>query len=189
MKTLTLSEKKRPLFSDYCHFLLASFENFRQTCFAEHTEKWCHDQLNCLLSKGRIPARKRWESVKNDIEFDKDGDLLFDDTVLPKPYAKAIESVRRQWSGSEKRVIQGIGIVSCVYVNPKTHAYWIINYRIYDHDRDGKTKLQHLEDMLANAHFVKRLPFRRGLIDSWYASMRVMKVVEAISKVYYAPLK
>ena len=109
--------------------------------------------------------------------------------MLPKPYAKEIESVRRQWSGSEKKVVQVIGIVPCVYVNPKTHAYWIIDYRIYDHDGDGKTKLQHLLDMLRNAHFVKSLAFQTVLIDSWYASMRVMKAIEAISKVYYAPLK
>ena len=96
MKTITLSEKKQPLFSDYCHFLLASFHNFTRTYFAEHTKKWHHDQLNRLLSKGRIPARKRWESVKNDIECDEDGYLIFHDTVLPKPYTKAIESVRRQ---------------------------------------------------------------------------------------------
>ena len=105
------------------------------------------------------------------------------------PYAKAIQSVRRQWSGSEKRVITGIGIVTCRYVNPKTQAYWIIDYRIYDIDRDGKTKLQHLVDMLRNAHFVKRLAFRTVLMDTWYASMKVMKAIEALSKVYYAPVK
>ena len=79
--------------------------------------------------------------------------------------------------------------MTCVYVNPKTHRYWIIDYRIYDYDRDGKTKLQHLEEMLRNAYFVKCLPFRTVLIDSWYASMRVMKAIQAISKIYYAPLK
>ena len=31
MTTLNLSEKKQPLFSDYCQFLLASFHNFTQT--------------------------------------------------------------------------------------------------------------------------------------------------------------
>ena len=159
MRSLTLSEKKQTLFSSYCHFLSASFNNFTQTYFAEHTEKWSHDQLTRLLSKERIPARELWQSVKDDIEFAEDGYLLFDDTVLPKPYAKEIQSVRRQWSRSEKKVVQGIGIVTCVYVNPKTHAYWIIDYRIYDHDRDGKTKLQHLLDMLRNEHFVKCLAF------------------------------
>lgn len=135
------------------------------------------------------PARALWRSVRNDIDFHPDGYLLFDDTVVSKPYAKKIQGIRRQWSGSEKRVIDGIGIVTCVYVNPKTHAYWIIDYRIYDVDRDGKTKLQHLLDMLKNAHFAKRLPFQTVLIDAWYASMDVMKAIAAISKVYYAPLK
>ena len=76
----------------------------------------------------------------------------------------------------------------CLF-NAKTRAYWIIDYRIYDVDRDGKTKLQHLLDMLRNAHFVKRLPFATVLIDSWYASMDVMKAIERLSKIYYAPLK
>ena len=189
MKTLSLSAKRHPLLSDYCQFLLSSFHNFTQTYFADHTEKWSHDQLNRLLRKERISAGALWESVKNDIAFHPEGYLLFDDTVVEKRFAKTIQSVRRQWSGSEKRTVEGIGIVTCVYVHPKTHAYWIIDYRIYDIDRDGKTKLEHLLDMLRNAHFVKRLPFRTVLIDAWYASMRVMKAIEALSKVYYAPLK
>ena len=189
MKTLTLSEKKQPLFSDYCQFLLASFDNFTQRYFADHTDQWSHDQLNRLLREERISAGDLWRSVKNNIEFAPDGYLLFDDTVIAKPYAKKMQMVRRQWSGSEKRAIEGIGIVTCVYVNPKTRVYWIIDDRIYDIDRDGKTKLQHLQDMLRNAHFVKRLAFRTVLIDSWYASMKVLKAIEALDKVYYAPLK
>ena len=189
MKTLFMCEKKHSLFSDYCQFLLASFQNFTQTYFAAHTEKWSHDQLNRLLREERISAGDLWRSVKNDIDFDADGYLLFDDTVVAKPYAKAIQGVRRQWSGSEKRAVEGIGIVTCVYVNPQTRAYWIIDYRIYDIDRDGKTKLQHLLDMLKNAHFVKRLAFRTVVIDAWYAAMSIMKAIERLGKIYYAPLK
>ena len=189
MMSINLSEKRPPLLLDYCHFLLAGFENFTQTYFADHTEKWSHDQLNRLLNTHHISAGDLWASVRNDIEFDEDGYLLFDDTVISKQYSKEIEPVRRQWSGSEKRVIAGIGLVTCVYVNPKTHHYWIIDCRIYDPDRDGKTKLEHLQDMLSNAHFVKCLPFRTVLIDAWYASMRVMKAIQSLCKIYYAPLK
>ena len=189
MTTLNLSEKRQPLLADYCQFLLASFHNFTQTYFADHTDRWSHDQLNRLLREERISAGDLWRSVKNDIEVDPEGYLIFDDTVVTKPYGKAIEPVRRQWSGSEKRVIEGIGIVTCLYVNPKTHAYWIIDYRIYDIDRDGKTKLQYLVDMLHTAHFVKSLTFQTVLMDTWYASMPVMKAIEALSKVYYAPVK
>ena len=127
MKILTLSEKNQSLFSDYCQFLLASFHNFTQTYFADHTDRWSHDQLNRLLREERISAGDLWRAVRNDIDFTPDGYLLFDDTVISKPYAKKMESVHRQWSGSEKRVIEGIGIVTCVYVNPKTQAYWIID--------------------------------------------------------------
>ena len=189
MTTLHFSEKRQPLLADYCQFLLASFHNFTQTYFADHTDRWSHDQLNRLLREAHISAGDLYRSVKNDIEVDPEGSLIFDDTVVAKPYAKAIQSVRRQWSGSEKRVIEGIGIVTCLYVHPKTQAYWIIDYRIYDIDRDGKTKLQHLVDMLRNAHFVKRLAFRTVLMDTWYASMTVMKAIEALDKVYYAPMK
>ena len=189
MTTMNLSEKKQALFSDYCQFLLASFHNFTQPYFADHTDRWSHDQLHRLLREERISARDLWHAVKDDIVFDQEGYLLFDETVASKPYGKKIESVRRQWSGSEKRVVAGIGIVTCVYVNPKTQTYWIIDYRIYDVDRDGKTKRQHLLDMLKNAHFVKELPFRTVLIDAGYASMGGMKAIEALDKVYYAPLK
>ena len=189
MMSINLTEKRSALLLDYCHFLVASFQNFTQTYFADHSDNYSHDQLNRLLNTHRISARDLWASVRNDIEFDEDEYLLFDDTVVSKQYGKAIQPVRRQWSGSEKRVIDGIGLLTCVYVNPKTHQYWIIDYRIYDVGRDGKTKLQHLLDMLANAYFVKRLSFRTVLIDSWYDSMDVMKAIEALSKVYYAPLK
>lgn len=171
MTSLNLCEKREPLFSAYCQFLLAGFQNFTQTHYADHTEKRSHDQLNRLLNTQGLPARELWRSVRNDIDFDEEGYILFDDTVLARPYAKEIQSVRRHWSGSEKCVIQGLGLVTCVYVTAKTHHYWIIDYRLYDYDRDGKTKLQHLEDMLRNAYFVKCLPFRTVLIDSWYASM------------------
>ena len=189
MTTISVSEHKQALFSDYCQFLLASFHNFTQPYFADHTNRWSHAQLNRLLREERLSAVALWRSVKNDIDFARDGYLLFDDTVVSKPYAKKIESVRRQWSGSEKHVIEGIGIVPCVYVNPKTRAYWIIDYCIYDVDRDGKTKLQPLLEMLRNAHFVKRLPFETVLVDAWYASMDGMRAIEAVSKVYSVPLK
>ena len=43
--------------------------------------------------------------------------------------------------------------------------------------------------MLRNAYFVKCLPCRTVLIDSCCASIRVMKSIQALSKIYYAPLK
>ena len=43
--------------------------------------------------------------------------------------------------------------------------------------------------MLHNAVFKKHLLFRTVLMDAWYASMKVMKAIEKLSKIYYVPLK
>ncbi len=52
---------------------------------------------------------------------------------------------------------------SCV--NPESGDYWIIDYRIFKPDGDGKTKLDHVRDMLTNAIADKRLPFTTVLMD------------------------
>ena len=94
MNTFTFTQKKHKLFSDYCQFLLVSFTNFTQTYFADRTDKWSHDQLNRFLRNENISSNELWTSVKDDIEYDAKGYLIFDDVVLPKPHAKAIETLR-----------------------------------------------------------------------------------------------
>ena len=74
------------------------------------------------------------------------GDLVFDDTVLDKSASSAIELVRRQYSGNAHAVIKGIGVVTCVYVNPDLDQFWLLDYRVYDPAGDGhkrQLKLNH----------------------------------------------
>jgi len=52
--------------------------------------------------------------------------------------------VRRQWSGNEKRVSYGIGVVTCVYVNPETEGFWVIDFRVYDPEGDEQSKIEHM---------------------------------------------
>jgi hypothetical protein len=115
--------------------------------------------------------------------------LAFDDTVLDHDSAFKIELVRRQYSGNAHAVIKGIGVVTCVYINPDEDQFWIIDYRIYDPERDGKSKLDHVRAMLDNALLDKHLPFRGVLMDSWYAERKLMLHIERLKKVYYCPLK
>ena len=97
--------------------------------------------------------------------------------------------MRRQYSGNAHAVIKGIGVVTCVYVNPATDQFWLIDYRIYDPDGDGKTKLDHVHEMLEHAVSHKRLPFQAVLMDSWYATKDLMLYIESLHKFYYCPLK
>ena len=130
-----------------------------------------------------------WENVKGQVEQTAEGYLVFDDTVVDKNFSFKMELVRRQWSGDAHGIIKGIGVVTCVYVNPTLDQFWIIDYRIYDPEGDGKTKLDHVHDMLTNCVYHKHLLFRSVLMDSWYATKETMLFIEQLNKVYYCPLK
>jgi hypothetical protein len=116
--------------------------------------------------------------------------LIFDDTVLEKSFGPSIELTRKQWSGNDKKsVIRGIGVVSCVYVNPTTERFWVIDYRIFDPDADGKTKLDHVREMLGSVEH-RGMPFETVLMDAWYATKDLlMLLIEGMAKKYYCPLK
>jgi hypothetical protein len=91
--------------------------------------------------------------------------------------------------GNEHRVIRGIGLISCLYVNVNTGQFWVIDYRLYNPDGDGNSKLDHVQEMLTSAVFAKQLPFATVLMDSWYAAQKLMAAIEELGKVYYCPLK
>ena len=179
----------RPTRLHYCQYLLSTPINYTLTHFAEHSECFSHDQINRYLSEDRLTPRILWEHVKNDVVLDPDGYLIFDDTVIDKRYAKKIALAQRQYSGNAGGVINGIAIVTCVYVNPSLDRYWLIDYRIYDKDGDGKSKLDHIRDILSVLVYSRDVVFSTVLMDAWYASKSLLLYIENLDKTYYVPLK
>ncbi len=174
---------------EYCQYLLSSQINYTLTNFADHTEKFSHDAINRYLAGEKITPHLVWENVKGQVEQSTEGYLVFDDTVVDKNFSFKMDLVRRQWSGDAHGIIKGVGVVTCVYVNPALDQFRIIDYRIYDPEGDGKTKLEHVHDMLANCMYQKQLLFRFVLMDSWYATKEIMLFIEDLKKIYYCPLK
>lgn len=174
---------------DYCQFLLSSQANFTITYYAEHVSHFTHDAMNRYLKKEKMTARMVWEHVKGEIVHSPRGCVVFDDSILDKSHSHHIELVKRQYSGNAHGLIKGIGMVNCLYVNPDSGQYWIIDYRIYDPDRDGKTKLDHLRQMLMNLVASERVAFDRVLMDSWYGAKDLLLFIESLGKFYYVPLK
>ncbi len=150
---------------DYCQYLLSSQINYTITHLAEHLNSVSHDKINRYLKQEKLTPSLLWETVKTRLKSEPRGYIIFDDTVLDKNHSKQIELVRKQYSGNQKRVIKGIGLVNCLYVNSQTGEYWLIDYRIYDPEGDGKTKLDHVEDMLTNLVSHKQIPFKTVLIE------------------------
>ena len=179
----------RPTRLDYCQYLLSTPINYTLTHFADHCENFSHDQINRYLAGDHLTPRMLWEHVKTDLVENPDGYLIFDDTVIDKRHAKQIAVAKKQYSGNAGGIINGIGIVTCVYVHPTLDRYWLIDYRIYDKQGDGKSKLDHVRDMLSVLVYSRHVVFSTVLMDSWYASKPLLLYIESLDKTYYVPLK
>ena len=145
--------------------------------------------VKLYLERNRLTASNVWSQVKADIIESDDGYLVFDDTVLDKSHSRRIESVRWQFSGNAHKVIRGIGLVNCIYVNPETKQFWVIDFRIFDPEKDGKGKVDHVAEMLTNTIFSKKISFKTVLMDTWYATSKLMLLVNDHKKKFYCPIK
>ena len=80
---------------------------------ANHLENISHDAINRYLKIANLNSLDLWRNVKEEIVTDKEGYLIFDDTVINKKFSDKIDSeaplkeaiVRRQYSGNEHQVI------------------------------------------------------------------------------------
>jgi hypothetical protein len=83
-------------------------------------------------------------------------------------------------SGTEHDVVAGIGVVNLVHSNGAESDFYPLDYRIYAPDMDGKTKNDHVRDMLVATIADKQLQARTVLFDSWYASADNLKLVHGL---------
>lgn len=176
----------KPQRRDYCQFILSTQTNYTQTYMSSHHRYFSHDAINRYLLDDKVSPAVVWLAVKDAIRHSQNACLIFDDSVLDKRHSFKIELVRRQYSGNEHGVIKGIGVVNCLYVNLDTGEYWVVDWRIYNPDADGKTKLDHLREMFDNAVGHKNLPFRTVLMDSCYATKETMLHIDQAGKTFFA---
>lgn len=174
---------------EYCQYLLSSQVNYTLTNYAEHVSDISHDLVRLYLKRERLTASDVWRHVKSDIVMSDSGFIVFDDTILDKSHSRHIESVRWQYSGNAHGVIRGIGLVNCIYVNPETEQFWVIDFRIFDPEKDGKGKAEHVRDMLNNALFHKKISFKTVLMDTWYATSKLMLFINDHKKLFYCPMR
>jgi|GEM_PF-1217896 len=172
----------------YGQFLVSRQVNYTGTYLADHLDGLTHDNVRYFLKTQRFTPRQLWQRVRPEVVLSARGYVLFDDTVLDKHHSRRIELVRRQYSGNAHGVIAGIGLVNCVYVNPDTDQFWLLDYRLFAPDGDGKTKLGHVADMLGQPA-PRGIAYRTVLMDSWYATTALFKWLLAAGKTVYCPLK
>ena len=167
---------------------MSSQINYTCTFLADHLEGLTHDNVQYFLKSNRFSPRQVWQRLKHEIILSPNGYIIFDDTVLDKSHSHKIELVRLQYSGNAHGLIKGIGVVNCVYYNPDTEQFWLIDYRIFSPNTDGKTKLDHVLDMLESLKR-RNINYLYLLMDCWYATSELFKYAIQEQKIFYCPIK
>jgi len=173
----------------YGQFLINTPTNVTGTYFADTSgQQFAHDQVTRFLSNSKLTPRIIRDKALADVPMSSHGFVLFDDTVVDKDFSRKIEPARQQYSGNAHGIVRGIGVVTCVYYNPDVDQFYALDYRIFDPDRDGQNKLDHVWDML-DGLTVRNVAYGYVLMDSWYAVTELMVHIADLGKIYYCPLK
>jgi hypothetical protein len=144
-----------------------------------------HDAFTRLLARLEPDAETLWQEARTQIDF-KSGILVLDDSTLEKPYSERNALVYRHWSGKQKAVVLGINLITLLWTDGERVVP--VDYRVFDKDRDGKTKNDHFSEMLLEA-------FERGFhpelvcFDSWYGSIENLKLVRSLGWHFLTRLK
>jgi len=174
---------------DYINFIIATPRDVTATeaerVQPESTNAPAHDAFTRLLQRLEPDPETLWQEAKTQIDF-ASGILILDDSTLEKPYSPLNALVYRHWSGKQKEVVEGINLITLLWTDGVRCVP--VDYRVFDKDRDGKTKNDHFSEMLIEAH-------ERGFdpavvcFDSWYGSIDNLKLVRALGWHFLTRLK
>jgi len=171
----------------YIEYLLNTPVNYTCSNLAEHLDGVSHDAVSDFLQRGRVTANRLWELVEPLLNNTAAAYLIIDDSVQNKQYSAHIGLVQRQYSGAEHGLVRGIDIVNLVHYDGQ-EAY-PIDYRIYAPSVNGLTKNNLFAEMLMAAKLKKGIQARTILFDSWYSSVKNLKLVAFLNMLFIAPIK
>ena len=149
-----------------------------------------HDQITRFLSYSSFSSSYLWLSVKQTVrEIENEtGVLIFDDSIVEKPYTKENELITWHYDPSKNRSVKGINILNAIYHVDNVNipvAFEIINKPIEHLDkktgqvkrRSLVTKNDLLVQMLKTSH-QNNLLYHYVLADNWYASVNNLKEIK-----------
>jgi hypothetical protein len=174
---------------DYINFIIATPRSVTATeaerVQPNSTNAAAHDAFTRLLERLEPDSKTLWEEAKSQIDLNN-GVLVLDDSTLEKPYSPFNAVVYRHWSGKQGEVVEGINLITLLWTDGARCVP--VDYRVFNKDRDGKTKNDHFSEMLLEA-------FERGFnpdlvcFDSWYASIENLKLCRALGWHFLTRLK
>ncbi len=174
---------------DYINFVIATPRQVTAT-EAERvqpasTNAPAHDAFTRLLTRLEPDSETLWREAATQVQLEN-GLLVLDDSTLDKPYSASNDLVYRHYSGKHHEVVSGINLISLLWTDGDRAVP--CDYRIFDKDRDGKTKNDHFEEMLIEAHQRGFTP-HMVCFDSWYSSIGNLKLVRGLGWHFLTRLK
>ena len=192
----------------YTDYLLSSFGQTTATGLSKVLDgAVSHDKITRLLSENDFGSKDLWHTVKPLVrQFENDsGYLIFDDSLLEKPYTDENEIVGWFYDHSENRNKKGINLLTAFYHNSKANeelplripvAFECVKKDVsYTDAKSGKikrtssvTKNELMQSMIKQC-IRNQLKFQWVLADSWFASSDNMLFIHRKKKSFLMDMK
>ena len=191
------------LYSDY---LLYSNAQTTATGLSELLDgEISHDKITRFLSSELFDEKTLWKKTKKIVRTfeEKNACIIFDDTVIEKPYMDENEIICWHFDSKEGRAVKGINLLSGFYSceNAGQILRLPISYRIiakteeYIDEKSGETKRKSpmtkngmMQEMIKR-HIQNQVLFKYILADSWFSSAENMRFIAKRKKMFIFELK
>lgn len=144
-----------------------------------------HDAVSRWLANSTYTPSDLWGQVQK-IVHRETGYLVCDDSLLDKRFSRKNELAKIQYSGNDHGLVNGISLVNLLWTDLEEIVP--VDYRVYDRERDDKTKNDHFLDMLNRAKKREFSP-KYVLFDSWYGSVENLKHIRKLGWHFMTNLK
>lgn len=148
------------------------YDRTSATCvaFAEALQTVSHDRLTRLLQadwSGQTLLASAFPTL-----FDGErGYLILDDTVIPKPFARAIEGLAWVYSSQERRAVSGLSVVFLIWTDGRSRVP--LGLRLWC--KGGPSKYALALELISYARNRLRCHPDYVLFDAWYPSTALLK--------------
>jgi hypothetical protein len=137
---------------------------------AEALETVSHDRLTRRL-QGRWSGQTRLECTVRTLFVWARGDRILDDTVIPKPFATAMERLAWGFSSQQRKPVSGFSRVLLIWTNgtrrmPLGGRLWRTG---------GPSKYARARELLSSARHRRRCRPDDVLFEAWYPSTALLK--------------
>jgi len=192
----------------YTDFLLTTTNQASATNLSKVVEgAVTHDSITRLLRENEFSSKDLWQSVKPLLKEHKteDGCLVFDDSIIEKPYMDENALVCWHFDHSKNKAVKGINLLTGFYHTH--HAEQTLPLRVpvsfelvlkTTHFCDVKSKKEKRQSPITKNEMLRQmvqqnihnqLPFKYVLADSWFGSSENMLFIHRKKKYFIFDMK